>query len=370
MQSHIGYERKIIMEIESLYDNKFNRLNKTIRKDNDFNIISQNRTKIMGIASLWILVFHCWQPIINNNNNLSMLEIFIKRIGFCGVDIFLLLSGMGLVNSIKKGKKQYYYNRLKRILFTYILVSFYAIGIYRWDFVQTIQNVFFYNYFTHNIYSFLWFVPTILIFYLLFPIYYKQFENSKNKNYFIIISICIWLVFAYLLKENINEQIYGIINRIPIFITGIWIGWFCKEKKFKFPRYFLLANIAILIIGLQLSYLTNFKYYYILLPVSNALVNYLITLPITIIFATIFNMCTIDCINNFFEFFGIISFHLYCIQEMFFTFFVGIITKLNIIILPPIVINILFISFAVYLSKMIFLLEKYFWDIIEKKMIK
>ena len=42
----------------------------------------------MGEASLWILIFHEWQPIFNSIWIFKPLEEYIKRIGFCGVDIF------------------------------------------------------------------------------------------------------------------------------------------------------------------------------------------------------------------------------------------------------------------------------------------
>lgn len=356
--------------MDSRYETKnearaFHKPNKIEEKSNDLIKISNNRSKIMGVASLWILIFHCWLPVLNNHNCLSNMEIFIKKIGFCGVDIFLLLSGMGLVNSLKFGKKHYYYNRFKKILLTYIISSFFAIIIYKWNLLQAIQKIFFYNYFKGDIYSYLWFVPTIIIFYLLFPIYYKLFDYSKNKNYFIILSIGIWFVIAYLLKGYINEIIYGIINRIPIFITGIWLSWFAKEKKFKFKKIFLIINVAILIIGLQLSYLTTFKDYYILLPISNSLINYPIALTLTILLAEIFSLCSIKCINSFFEFYGTISFQLYCIQETFFSVLITI--YLKIISIPAILFNILFIMFVTFFAKKLLLLDNYIWNKIEAK---
>ena len=333
---------------------------------NDLKILMNNRTKIMGFAALLILYFHTWMPIISNTSIISKIELFTKRIGFLGVDIFLLLSGMGLVNSIKKDTKKFYYNRVKRIMFTYILVSIYALLINHWTLLEYIQNIFFYNYFTKSIYSFLWYIPTIFIFYLFFPIYYKLFNNSKNKKLFIILSLCIWFLLALLLKGIIREEVYGIINRIPIFITGIWIGWFIKNKEFKIKKIYLLINIIILIIGLYLAYLTNFKGFYVLLPVSNSLVNYLIALPITIILAYLFEKCHLKCINAFFEFYGTISLQLYCIQELVFNIVYPTIMyfhSTSILLL----INILYFAFVTFIAKIILILDQLFWNKIEHK---
>lgn len=60
----------------------------------DINIVSKYRSPLMGFAISWIIVYHYYlviQPI-----NLS---VFPVRIGYGGVDIFLLLSGLGLYYS-------------------------------------------------------------------------------------------------------------------------------------------------------------------------------------------------------------------------------------------------------------------------------
>ena len=341
-----------------------------MKKSNDLKTINNNRTKIMGFAALWIFIFHSWITINNNTNSISSIYEFIIRIGFCGVDIFMLLSGFGLVNSIKKGTKTFYYNRIKRISFTYVLASILAIFIYKWTLLEFIQNISFYTYFTKPIYSHLWFIPTILIFYLLFPIYYKLFEKAKNKNIFIILTIIIWFIISFLLKGYIKEEIYGITNRIPIFITGIWMGWFITEKSFKFPKGFLLINIIILIIGFQLCYLTSFKGLTILLPVSNSLVNYFVALPITILLAKLFDICSIKYVNNFFEFYGTISLQLYCFQEILlkYLYAAGVYIQFKPILV--IVLKIVFFIFVTIIAKSALSLEKIFWNKIEHKKIE
>lgn len=51
----------------------------------------------MGIAMLWVMLFHAYQlnlgdPVWNA----------VKSVGFGGVDIFLMLSGLGLHNTLEK----------------------------------------------------------------------------------------------------------------------------------------------------------------------------------------------------------------------------------------------------------------------------
>ncbi|MFR6563097.1 MAG: hypothetical protein ACLUR5_15180 [Eubacterium ventriosum] len=71
----------------------------------------------MGFAALWILMTHEWQIVTNETSFFFVTENFIKRIGFCGVDIFLLLSGMDYIIPLKNPVSRFYYNRLKELSF-------------------------------------------------------------------------------------------------------------------------------------------------------------------------------------------------------------------------------------------------------------
>lgn len=87
-------------------------------------LISKYRGAIMGFAALWILFFHEWVTLFVNNQVGVNIEGYLKRIGFCGVDIFLLLSGIGLTFAIRKGNVlTFYYRRIKRILLPFLVMG-------------------------------------------------------------------------------------------------------------------------------------------------------------------------------------------------------------------------------------------------------
>lgn len=73
--------------------------------------IIKYRTAVMGFAALWIMFFHEGMVLYFSNPLLYNLERFVKKTGFAGVDIFLLLSGMGLVYAIQKESIPYFYYR-------------------------------------------------------------------------------------------------------------------------------------------------------------------------------------------------------------------------------------------------------------------
>ena len=41
------------------------------------------RTELMGLAALWIYIFHEWVPLAPNIPVLGFIEGFVKQIGFC-----------------------------------------------------------------------------------------------------------------------------------------------------------------------------------------------------------------------------------------------------------------------------------------------
>ena len=65
-----------------------------MKEKNAFLLISKYRGAIMGFAALWIFFFHEWITLAPSDSVLAFPEAFLKRIGFCGVDIFLLLSAI------------------------------------------------------------------------------------------------------------------------------------------------------------------------------------------------------------------------------------------------------------------------------------
>lgn len=130
-------------------------------------LISKYRGAIMGFAALWILFFHEWVTLFVNNQVGVNIEGYLKRIGFCGVDIFLLLSGIGLTFAIRKGNVlTFYYRRIKRILLPFLVMAIIRCALEKWPIIEFWKNISGINFYTKSIYSFLWFVPAILTLYL------------------------------------------------------------------------------------------------------------------------------------------------------------------------------------------------------------
>lgn len=191
----------------------------------------------MGFAALWILFFHEWVTLFVNNQVGVNIEGYLKRIGFCGVDIFLLLSGIGLTFAIRKGNVlTFYYRRIKRILLPFLVMAIIRCALEKWPIIEFWKNISGINFYTKSIYSFLWFVPAILTLYLFFPWYYKLFTKTKKPVLFFLCSLEVWLVFSLFVRETMRGDLYGFTNRIPVFLAGVLLGWLTQQKKTTFTN--------------------------------------------------------------------------------------------------------------------------------------
>ena len=296
-----------------------------MNEKNDLQLLFQYRGALMGIAALWILVTHEWQIVSFEGEWIYEIERFWKRIGFCGVDIFMILSGMGMVFSLEKNSIiRFYYNRIKRIIIPFWFMASVVAFIDKWDKVFYFKVITGIAFFRINIYSFLWFVPAIITFYILVPIFYAVFKRAKNKYIFRLAVLEIWLLVSLLLKAYMREDLYGFTNRIPIFIMGVFLGWICREKTVHFNKTTWIFLIITLILGLYLAYQSNMNGMQLILPVSNCCIpNFLIAVSLPLLIAKVMDMlCTVKLIKyadiiliKIFSFFGMISLEFYCVQE-------------------------------------------------------
>lgn len=276
---------------------------------------------LMGFAALWIYIYHVWLPIFGGIPVLGRLEAIVKYVGFSGVDLFFFLSGGGLVFSIQRGSVwRFYQRRLERILIPYLLIGICFAFERGWSvslFLSRISGVYFY---TKSMYGFLWYIPAILTFYLLFPAYYYFFSRAKNRTVFTIVVLSVWLALSILLKNTLREDLYGMTNRIPVFLIGVYCGQRMQDQDDALPRWFPFLSAGLLLGGVFLSYLTNVRKVEILFPVSNAAFpNILLTLGIAFLVPWFIRRVIrreLPPVSRFFRFFGMLSLTFYCTQEL------------------------------------------------------
>lgn len=220
---------------------------------NSIQILSKYRTQIMGIAILWVMLFHTQNDfgyrIINR----------LANIGYGGVDVFLFMSGFGLYYASRKKYtiSEFYKKRLIRILPSYFLILLLIdvfTGTFSLDsYLIKLTTIGFWLPFTHLPY-FTWYIPAIIAFYLLFPFYIKLFNKSPIISTIIasLIGFLMSALYSYIFIEcypGEKNQLILFTSRIPIFYIGVYFGMLSlKEKKFSSWKY--LTCITMFIIGM------------------------------------------------------------------------------------------------------------------------
>ena len=293
---------------------------------NGFLLLNRYRGALMGFAALWIYILHEWQTISGEHLRTLWVETFIKRIGFCGVDIFLFLSGMGAVYSIAKSKNVFvfYGKRLRRIVLPFVFVALLYYGPYGWTPAVFWQNILCINFYSKSMYAYLWFVPAILTFYLFSPLYYHFFIRSSGKIRFTLCALIVWLGGTLLVADRLRYDLFGLTNRIPVFIIGILAGWLAREGHVVFDRLTWGLLTLMLLLGLYLSYLSIYQDMYILVPESNCCVpNLLMSVSLSFLLPRFLSALSgKKCIRflgkaltGLLSFFGLFTLEFYCIQE-------------------------------------------------------
>lgn len=297
--------------------------NNVIIGNNYYELISKNRNTIMGFAALWIFLFHSRfaNPLFDVPAYVSIMD-FSRNIGFCGVDIFLFLSGIGVVQSIQKNTlKQYYINRLKRIGLSYLIITIIITLLMHWNFIFFLQIISTYDAFAVYLYDSLWFYVLIIWFYILFPAYYHIINKFKNKVAFTISILVLWIAVGLLIKGILRIDLWGLYNRIPVLIVGIFCGLWFQEHKFIVSVRSQATLACTLSLGIFLEYLTNNLGFELIIPVSNShFPSMILSVSLCFLLATVCEALKTNSITTnickLIAFWGIISLQFYSVQEL------------------------------------------------------
>lgn len=178
----------------------------------------------MGLAILWIMLFHSALSIPDEIQLLRM----IKAVGYAGVDVFFLLSGLVLSLGARRGIElsRFYPRRLLRI---YPIFFLYAVVLCLLSLIDHTFKV------EVGIFRFLgldflvsgsltaWFVPAILICYLFFPFYHRLSVRLGFWMVFVTTSLLTIAACCLMIDTRFDHLLIFAI-RVPVFLFGVVIG--------------------------------------------------------------------------------------------------------------------------------------------------
>lgn len=266
----------------------------------------------MGISIIWIILHHYNGLGIPGFDN-------VMGAGWIGVDIFFFVSAIGLSFSLNKNSDiiSFYKRRTLRIIPTYWLIITFFLFISIYESSSHPNNIlegalyytglgwwlqFIYPDYRQVCYE--WYIPTLLLFYVLAPFIWK----ACKKHPYQLLSIASLMLFTspfYHFFDAIDRSVH----RLPVFIYGFIVANWIIEKK-QMPNKYLI--IFTFFIGLSLFAISKIVNIDRTLYISIQRFSILLLMPLSL---------TILCLiiektrtNRIFSFIGLSSLELYLIH--------------------------------------------------------
>lgn len=198
-----------------------------------YGLLSKYRSELMGAAMLWVMLFHAFDLDLG----VSVLND-VRAAGFGGVDIFIVLSAMGLTVSL--GRKEQSYGaflarRGERILPAYFAVmlpyTLFQILYYGAPWSSLVFNAALLSYWVHCSGAFNWYVSGIMLFYALTPPCLRFLRGRKHRERAVAVGIVLSLGVCQLLMREGYWQYVDVFYRVPLFFLGLLLGLYLVEDK-------------------------------------------------------------------------------------------------------------------------------------------
>ena len=210
--------------------------------------LSKYRSEIMGLACLWVMLHHnffVWPESLDGLRRFS-------NYGNLGVDIFLLLSGVGLYYawSKKPALGDFYARRFVRILVPYGLI---AVPYWVWRDLWLHEGSFLLDVTQLSLpvqgVITTWYVPAMAVFYLLYPLIAKFLFSGDRWTRATL--LCGGVMLGCLHLNYGNSSIYGnceiALTRSAIFIIGCALGKTVRDDEPIAPHLPLLGLLWIML---------------------------------------------------------------------------------------------------------------------------
>ena len=213
-----------------------------------------NKKFLQFLGTILVVIFHLWFRLTN-----TAFERFIVSISYIGVDLFFICSAYSLSRKEKIDYWPFVINRFKTVYFKFVVFTLvYAFILYTPSkysplpdilarlikFGTVISGI---ELFTKGGGSFLWFVPAIMIFYFLFPL----FINWKNR-YKSILVLCGYIFISIIFQLLGYRELFIVLNRIPLILVTYQLTVSKTDIGY-------LKGAILTLTGLVLMYLFSFR---------------------------------------------------------------------------------------------------------------
>lgn len=232
----------------------------------DLSDISKYRSSIMGFAMIWVVLYHY---------QIEGVLRYPFGFGFTGVDLFMLCSGLGLFYSYDKNPDtfRFYRKRFLRIVPTYFLVGLIVGAINgNFSFTEYLWKFSTLGFWTDGTY-YDWFIPGIILLYLLYPFIhntlFKDGVLEKQLILLILVVFSFFIVYTTFVDQSIMDvNHFLLLYRIPVFLLGVIVAYGIKVVK---------GTRCFIILSFVLFPLSCIYFLYAIMPVTTIHIRYLST---------------------------------------------------------------------------------------------
>lgn len=291
-----------------------------MRRPVELSDLSSYRSELMGLAMIFVMLFHVWMP-------KSYFFYGLNRCGNVGVDIFMMLSGIGLWYSWNKNPdyKHFFKRRYLRVYPAWLLIAtlFYVPnylnnpgGGYSPDVLNLVLNILVnWSFWRIDDLTF-WFIPAIMMMYTFAPWYMNLIKRHPVWRWMPVVA----MVFAVMVQyyppiHNAVGHIEIFFSRIPIFLIGINMGAWVKERKqFDGSAVWLLLLLFIMSLAMCIEFEESWRGRFPLF------LERMVYIPLTVCGSLLLSRLlfhTPDFIRRSLRFVGTISLELYLIHIQF-----------------------------------------------------
>lgn len=210
------------------------------------------RNELFGLTAIWIVLFHVYGHIWIGNFPGSFWVANFLSMGNSGVDIFLLLSAIGLYASMEKNSAgTFYKNRFLRVAVPFLLT---VVPYFLWfdllyqkdGFVQFLLNISTLNFWLTNKYP-VWYVAFIAVVYMLYPVLHRLDKRTSHISTVVLIVAAV--IFEYICFRSgsiIYTNSEKALSRIPVFLCGILMApHLLKRADLKISLYWIVAAFVV-----------------------------------------------------------------------------------------------------------------------------
>lgn len=184
--------------------------------------ISRYKSQLMGLAVMVVVYGHLlyYHSGLQNYDDLNFTEWYTLG----SVEMFIFVSGFGIYQSLRKNRDAFtfYGRRIGRLLPSYlpVMLGWCAINMIfgSMRIGEAVGNLTAMGWWFQTGHQFNWYVPAILVLYLLSPLFYDCIERLGKKS--------LW-VFAALVILNIagwRSNLLMAVSRFPTYYLGMYMG--------------------------------------------------------------------------------------------------------------------------------------------------